>query len=576
MATLEKAEQLEERLVMSSTQEGVQATLRLTTESTKRLVQSTGSVMKGAGHVAWGAGVAAQRGISDSLREMAEGIRERAHEKKWGSEIPLEDFAETVDGKREVVSLEDNELVEEVRQELRKHNVTFAVEQDDQDRFYLHVRGNDANLIAHAIDRAQERLDARRLEQEPTLDEEQEPTVDGEQEPSWESRDHLEADRDAEQDLANQLHEKLSSDFASEADQLPAVQRLDSPMALTGPGSVQIYNTDGAGAPEAVTLRVNVTEQRAGDWQFETDNGQKLTVADVSAHLGRPEGDVRAAAEAVAPLVSDHAEEHRTLIDRRETVDLRNDELKEWDLRDATDRASAEQTLSSREEEYLNERRENLQSPEGGELELSDGERAALAEALTEHGDYLTSGTEDLDTRERAAELQADPTYAYNSDLFDQEIEREEAHIARLQQDAAEMAQPFHDLASQVEQSGRLDLADPQQRSLASQALENHIDAARDGVSVDPALERVTGKLAGTTTPQRQDPQHQAKVERSTKPEHDTPKKERPKLANRREEGKASLRDKIGKLSENLQQRAAAGALTHDRGLEARKKGPTR
>lgn len=568
MATLEKAEQLEERLVMSSTQQGVQISLRATSDVAKRLTSWSADATKkmGAGMTRTAANGA--RALSEALQEMAEGIRERAHEKKWGSEIPLEDFAETVDGKREVVSLEDNELVDEVRQELRKHGVTFAVEQDDQDRFYLHVRGNDANLIAHAIDRAQERLDARRLEQEPT--------VDGETEPSWEGRDHLEADRDAEQDLADQLHEKLSSDFVSEADQLPAVERLDSPMALTGPGSVQIYNTDGADAPEAVTLRVNVTEQRAGDWQFETDNGQKLSVADVSAHLGRPEGDVRAAAEAVAPLIADHAEEHRTWSDRRETVDLRNDELKEWDLRDATDRAPVEQTLSSREEEYLNERREHFQSPEGGELELSDVERAALAQALTEHGDYLTSGTEGLDTRERAAELQADPTYAYNSDLFDQEIEREEAHIARIQQDASEMARPFHDLASQVEQSGRLDLADPQQRSLASQALENHIDAARDGVTVDPALERVTGTLAGTTAPQRQDPQHQATAERSTKPEHGTPKKERPKLADRREEGKASLREKIGKLSENLQQRAAVGALTHDRGLEARKKGPTR
>lgn len=425
MATLEKAEQLEERLVMSSTQEGVQATLRLTTESTKRLVQSTGSVVKGVGHVAWGAGVAAQRGLSDSLREMAEGIRERAHEQKWGSEIPLEDFAETVDGKREVVSLEDNELVEEVRQELRKHNVTFAVEQDDQDRFYLHVRGNDATLIAHALDRAQERLDARRLEQEPTLE--------GEEELSH-SEESLGADRDA----------------------------------------------------------------------------------------------------------------------------------------DAT-----EQDLSVREEEYLNERREHLQSPEGGELELSDGERAALAQALTEHGDYLTSGTEDLDTRERAAELQADPTYAYNSDLFDQEIEREEAYIVRLQQDASEMAQPFHDLASQVERSGRLDLADPQQRAVVSDALTEHIDAARDGQTLDPALAQITSRLAGTAQPQAAQ-RRDATPDRSAKSERSAPIKERPKLANRREEGKASLREKIGKLSENLQQRAAVGALTHDRGLEARKKGPTR
>lgn len=170
MATLDKAEQLEERLVMAAGQQGVSATLRLTTESSKRLARGAGSVMLGTGKLVWGVGAGTQRALSESLRDMAEGIRERAHEKEWGSEVPLEEFAESVEGKREVLELEDNELVEEVRQELRKHRVTFAVEQDDQERFYLHVRGNDANLIAHALDRAQERLDALRTRDEPTQD----------------------------------------------------------------------------------------------------------------------------------------------------------------------------------------------------------------------------------------------------------------------------------------------------------------------------------------------------------------------------------------------------------------------
>ena len=145
MATLDKAEQLEERLVISSSQQGVSATLRLTTETGKRLTRWSGTAVKktgvGMAHtVAYG-----HQALSESLREMADGIRERAHEKEWGSEVPLEEFTETVDGKREVLELEDNELVEEVRQELRKHNVTFAVEHDDQDRYYLHdlvLRGN--------------------------------------------------------------------------------------------------------------------------------------------------------------------------------------------------------------------------------------------------------------------------------------------------------------------------------------------------------------------------------------------------------------------------------------------------
>lgn len=434
MATVEKAEQLEERLVTASTQQGVQATLRLTTEASKKVVEKAGAATKSAGQHIWGVGADAKSALVESLQEMAQGMRDRAHERKWGSEIPLEDFAETVDGKREVVNLEDNELVEEVRQELRKHGVTFAVEQDDQDRFYLHVRGNDANLIAHALDRAQERLDARRLEQEPDLDDE---------------RDAPEQEVDGEE--------------------------LD---------------------------------------------GEEL--------------------------------------DGEQPDSLASDDL------------------AAREEEYINERREQLQPIDGEPLELNPEERAAVAQALTDHGDEITSLTDNLDTSERAAELQADPTYAYDSDRFDKEIEREEAYIAQLQQDSIEQAQPFHDLASQVEESGRIDLADPQQRALASQALGDHIDAARDGETVDPALEKVTDKLAGTKQPQHQAPQRDSKPERNAKPERGAPTKERPKLADRREEGKASLREKIGKLSESLQQRAAAGALKHDRGLEAHKKGPTR
>ena len=197
MATLDKAEQLEERLVISSAQQGVSASLRLTAESSKRLAQGTGSVVAGTGKLVWGAGAATQRGLSESLREMADGIRERAHEKKWGSEVPLEDFTETVDGKREVLELEDNELVEEVRQELRKHNVTFAVEHDDQDRYYLHVRGNDATLIAHALDRAQERLDTLRTRDEPTQDRDEPAQEQAQDTPDREGRQRTTPEKDS-------------------------------------------------------------------------------------------------------------------------------------------------------------------------------------------------------------------------------------------------------------------------------------------------------------------------------------------------------------------------------------------
>ena len=197
MATLDKAEQLEERLVISSSQQGVSATLRLTTETGKRLTRWSGTAVKktgvGMAHtVAYG-----HQALSESLREMADGIRERAHEKEWGSKVPLEEFTETVDGKREVLELEDNELVEEVRQELRKHNVTFAVEHDDQDRYYLHVRGNDATLIAHALDRAQERLDTLRTRDEPTQDRDEPAQEQAQDTPDREGRQRTTPEKDS-------------------------------------------------------------------------------------------------------------------------------------------------------------------------------------------------------------------------------------------------------------------------------------------------------------------------------------------------------------------------------------------
>lgn len=534
MATLDKAEQLEERLVMAAGQQGVSATLRLTTETGKRLTRWSGTAVKKTGvgmarTVAYG-----HQALSESLREMADGIRERAHEKEWGSEVPLEEFAETVEGKREVVALEDDELVEEVRQELRKHRVTFAVEQDDQERFYLHVRGNDANLIAHALDRAQERLDALRTRDEPTQD-----------------RDDIDRDE---------------------------------------PEQEQTQGTPGA-------------EERQ------------------------------------------HATPHQD-----ETL------------------SPEEAELSAREEAEL-ERRTNARIDQPDELELNGGERAALAKALNDHGDHIISGTDDLDTRERAAELQTDPIYAYNSDLFDKEIEREEAHIASIQQGAVEQARPFQDLASEVERSGRVDLADPQQRSVVSEALTEHIDAARDGETVDPALEQITGRLAGTTqtqAPERNAPlehnapmppspeeaklaQHSERVqepnafvmsnaaqgkrlatpeERANDPalatlpdgyesiadenarqrgpepaptgreprdqqrpargREDNPR--RPERAegrgrgdaprrtglDSREQSKATIRDKISAVADRLQSAAGRDAPTHVRGLDAHKKGPTR
>lgn len=229
MATLDRAEQLEERFAMAVTQQGVQAVMKIE-EAGLRWSVRTARDLPGTTAQALG-------DFADRIREDAEARRERAHEREFGSEVDLKEFSE-LGGKREVVDIEDDEVLEGVRQELRKHGVTFAVERDDDGNHYLHVRGSDADLIAHALNRVQESLDrerARTPQQEPDTPSEPTPERSPEFQKAHQEA-HAYALYVAEQvsegqsiELTDEQIEQLTTDALRERGFTPDGARIESP-----------------------------------------------------------------------------------------------------------------------------------------------------------------------------------------------------------------------------------------------------------------------------------------------------------------------------------------------------------
>lgn len=229
MATLDRAEQLEERFAMAVTQQGVQAVMKIE-EAGLRWSVRTARDLPGTTAQALG-------DFADRIREDAEARRERAHEREFGSEVDLKEFSE-LGGKREVVDIEDDEVLEGVRQELRKHGVTFAVERDDEGNHYLHVRGSDADLIAHALNRVQESLDrerARTPQQEPDTPSEPTPERSPEFQKAHQEA-HAYALYVAEQvsdgqsiELTDEQIEQLTTDALRERGFTPDGARIESP-----------------------------------------------------------------------------------------------------------------------------------------------------------------------------------------------------------------------------------------------------------------------------------------------------------------------------------------------------------
>lgn len=105
-------------------------------------------------------------------------------------------------------------------------------------------------------------------------------------------------------------------------------------------------------------------------------------------------------------------------------------------------------------------------------LDLDEAERSALVDELRKYADYR-EGDLDLDTRERAAELSNDPTYAYDEQATTEALEQEQEQIGQFQQEQVAAASPYRELADQVEQTGRLDLTDDAVRRDVTEVIEN-------------------------------------------------------------------------------------------------------
>lgn len=316
MATLEKAEELEQRVMINAGEQSAQALIRLSGKATQEIVDGGWKFTKGRA-------AAFQRTLGD----MADGIRDRSHEKKWGSEVTVKEFSDTVEGKREIVDVDDDELVGEVRQELRKHGVTFAVERDEEGQHYLHVRGNDASLIAHALERAQERLDGRRLNQEITelgqaaaWVEKQEAPPNDKRAELRNSADYLKASPEEQAEMSTQLESSLAAD---------AQQRIDNNQRGQVPPKVLEAEERGLrGMDVAVELREQAqTLAREGTPPrgAERETPQQET--------GTPEREAPQREEAApeqAPTADDlDAHEEAYLNERRESLDHNGADLPE-------------------------------------------------------------------------------------------------------------------------------------------------------------------------------------------------------------------------------------------------------
>jgi hypothetical protein len=105
-------------------------------------------------------------------------------------------------------------------------------------------------------------------------------------------------------------------------------------------------------------------------------------------------------------------------------------------------------------------------------LNLDDMERAAVAELLWRYADYR-EGDLDFSTSQLAFELSLDPRYAYDPTATQEALERESSSIEQFVQKQVAAAEPFRELARQVEQTGQLDLTDEDTLHGVGEALDN-------------------------------------------------------------------------------------------------------
>lgn len=89
--------------------------------------------------------------------------------------VSLRQFTQLTEGKRDVVKLDDKAVAREFERELKRHGVTWTVEQHRDGSRTFHVQGKDAELIQHALGVAAARVDEKIARGAPELQADQQP-----------------------------------------------------------------------------------------------------------------------------------------------------------------------------------------------------------------------------------------------------------------------------------------------------------------------------------------------------------------------------------------------------------------
>ena len=138
----EKLERVTSEIGRAAGQTTVRATARITGDISKKVLAE--SLRAAATSVKWTAAAVQRPGGKVSMKEL--------------SELPSKTG-------REVVSLDDKDVVRALETNLKKRGVHYAIEREKIDgkiQHILHVRGDDSSVVADSLERAAEFVDAKR------------------------------------------------------------------------------------------------------------------------------------------------------------------------------------------------------------------------------------------------------------------------------------------------------------------------------------------------------------------------------------------------------------------------------
>lgn len=142
MAPIDNGEEKIERVSSDVSREGARVVIKFAGEETKRLTAR--ALRLGAKSLQWTMAAVQRPGGEVSMKEL--------------SELPSR-------AGRELVSLDDKDVMQALEKNLKGRGVHYAIEREKIDgkvQHILHVRGDDAQVVADSLERAAESVDAKR------------------------------------------------------------------------------------------------------------------------------------------------------------------------------------------------------------------------------------------------------------------------------------------------------------------------------------------------------------------------------------------------------------------------------